>query len=205
MFCKDITHLSPLHQTSSLESFHNVIIHFTPKSIALSYHGMLCRYIHTQQQCKTCIYMIYCYTAEYSWLCYILMRTPIVLKPLQSREKQGLTSPFPSTRKGAMLFVKLLRMPRMVSLEYTTCHCFTSSVYVHCCFKWLQYLRRLRLHYNTVTTRYVEELMEECIERCKTGQRSTLSSIPASLCSTYERPDKSIAIQKHKSRFNFIS
>ena len=34
---------SPLHQTSSLESFHNVIIHFAPKSIALSYHGMISR------------------------------------------------------------------------------------------------------------------------------------------------------------------
>ena len=43
MFCNDVSHLSPLHQTSSLESFHNVIIHFASKSIALSYHGMISR------------------------------------------------------------------------------------------------------------------------------------------------------------------
>ena len=31
---KDIAKLSPTHQTSSLESFHSVIIHLAPKSIA---------------------------------------------------------------------------------------------------------------------------------------------------------------------------
>ena len=43
MFCNDLSRLSPLHQTSSLESFHNVIIHFATKSVALSYHGMISR------------------------------------------------------------------------------------------------------------------------------------------------------------------
>ena len=40
---KDITHLSSSYQTSSLESFHNIVIHFAPKSIAFSYMGMKSR------------------------------------------------------------------------------------------------------------------------------------------------------------------
>ena len=40
---KDITQLSSAYQTSSLESFHNVVIHFAPKSIAFSYMGMKSR------------------------------------------------------------------------------------------------------------------------------------------------------------------
>ena len=31
--CKDLTRLSPKHQTSSLEAFHSVIIHFAPKYV----------------------------------------------------------------------------------------------------------------------------------------------------------------------------
>ena len=43
LICKDMTRLSPLHQTSSLEAFHSVIIHFAPKYVALSHQGMQCR------------------------------------------------------------------------------------------------------------------------------------------------------------------
>ena len=40
---KDISKLSPLHQTSNLEVFHSVILRFAPKNVAFSFHGMLCR------------------------------------------------------------------------------------------------------------------------------------------------------------------
>ena len=43
--CKDLLRLSPHYQTSSLEAFHSVIIHFAPKYVPLSYLGMQCRYI----------------------------------------------------------------------------------------------------------------------------------------------------------------
>ena len=42
-FCSDVAKLSPAHQTSGLEAFHSVIIHFAPKSIAFSYSGILSR------------------------------------------------------------------------------------------------------------------------------------------------------------------
>ena len=40
---KDMTRLSSAYQTSSLESFHNVIINFAQKSIAIFYKGMKSR------------------------------------------------------------------------------------------------------------------------------------------------------------------
>ena len=43
MFCKDITHLSPLHQTSSLESFHSLCSKVDCSIIALQ--------VHMQQHC----------------------------------------------------------------------------------------------------------------------------------------------------------
>nr|XP_055059811.1 uncharacterized protein LOC129443335 [Misgurnus anguillicaudatus] len=40
---KDIAKLSPHHQTSSLESFHSVILQFAPKNVVFPFLGMLCR------------------------------------------------------------------------------------------------------------------------------------------------------------------
>uniref|UniRef100_A0A671W0Z0 THAP-type domain-containing protein n=1 Tax=Sparus aurata TaxID=8175 RepID=A0A671W0Z0_SPAAU len=41
----DVKKLSPLYQTSTLEGFNGVILHFAPKNVAFSYLGMLCRLI----------------------------------------------------------------------------------------------------------------------------------------------------------------
>lgn len=65
-FLKDLTRLSPLHQTSSLESYHSVVIHYAPKSVAFSYSGMKCRYFSV-----TIIIMyndLLCEIIGYSWL-----------------------------------------------------------------------------------------------------------------------------------------
>ena len=43
----DIRQLSPLAQTSGLEAFHSVVIHFVPKMLSYSFKEMLCRYKNT--------------------------------------------------------------------------------------------------------------------------------------------------------------
>ena len=50
-----LTRLSATYQKSLLESFHNVIIHFTPKSLAFSYIGIECRYAY---YCKCISYCL---------------------------------------------------------------------------------------------------------------------------------------------------
>jgi len=52
----DVAKLSPLHQTSSIESFHALILRFAPKTCSFSYLGMLCRYSNGK---VFCLYIIY--------------------------------------------------------------------------------------------------------------------------------------------------
>ncbi|XP_042577379.1 uncharacterized protein LOC122134219 [Cyprinus carpio] len=40
---KDVTKLSPHHQTSPFDSFHSVILRFAPKNVVFPFLGMLCR------------------------------------------------------------------------------------------------------------------------------------------------------------------
>ena len=41
----DVRKLSTQHQTSSVEVYHSVVIHFAPKLLVFSYEGMVCRYM----------------------------------------------------------------------------------------------------------------------------------------------------------------
>ena len=42
---KDIAKISPRQQTSSLESFHSLILRFAPKNVVFPFLGMLCRLV----------------------------------------------------------------------------------------------------------------------------------------------------------------
>lgn len=41
----DVEKLSPHYQTSTVEAFHKVILHFAPKNVVFPFIGMLCRYV----------------------------------------------------------------------------------------------------------------------------------------------------------------
>uniref|UniRef100_A0A1X7TXK2 Mutator-like transposase domain-containing protein n=1 Tax=Amphimedon queenslandica TaxID=400682 RepID=A0A1X7TXK2_AMPQE len=42
-FCNSVKKLSPVYQTSKVEAFHSVVLHFAPKLVSFSYNGMLTR------------------------------------------------------------------------------------------------------------------------------------------------------------------
>ena len=45
---KDIAKISPRQQTSSLESFHSLILRFAPKNVVYPFIGMLCRLVYLE-------------------------------------------------------------------------------------------------------------------------------------------------------------
>ena len=50
---------------------------------------------------------------------------------------------------------------------------------------------------------YLDELTAETISYCETGtSQERIDDVPEPLCSQYERPEKTFAIQQHRSRFN---
>lgn len=66
---KGIKQASPVEQTSSLEGFHSVVNHFSPKMIGYSYAGMYCRYsvffqsflLNSMYSHKPKLYLLYCF------------------------------------------------------------------------------------------------------------------------------------------------
>ena len=81
----DVRKLSTQHQTSSVEVYHSVVIHFAPKLLVFSYEGMVCRYM---------LYTILC--LNHSLWCINIILLSIHQANLSSfafqREQQPLTS-----------------------------------------------------------------------------------------------------------------
>ena len=61
--------------------------------------------------------------------------------------------------------------------------------------------------YTTVyiTIGYVEELLGETTKVCEEGSTVALLEAPEPLCSEYERPEKIVAVSKHKTRFSKLT
>ena len=90
---------------------------------------------------------------------------------------------FPKFKKGGYIV-------RKVTVEPTYCKC--------------SYIHAKPLLRDIFHPGYIHDLLEETIRQCKEDvpPPSLSSSVPEFLCSGYDRPDKAIAISKHRSRFN---
>ena len=51
---------------------------------------------------------------------------------------------------------------------------------------------------------YIQELLSQTCELCESDTEQSSTTVPGSLCSDYERPNKTEAIKRHKSRFKNI-
>ena len=109
------------------------------------------------------------------------MRTVIGLKLLQKKVKSNTMWFSLSTRKGATLSARLQWTQH---INY---------------FIWHGYICGLCL---LTCVGYVDELLQKAIDLCSVGHRPSSAEVPESLCSTFERPEKSLAISSHKSRFS---
>ena len=49
---------------------------------------------------------------------------------------------------------------------------------------------------------YIEDLFKKTTEICNQGGSHVREDSPSPLCKDYEKPDKSTAIQQHRSRFS---
>ena len=119
------------HPTFECEAFHSLVISFTPKSTAFTFHGMLSRSV-TSVQCLcnpdchyyNCLYKNNSYNlkfdacADYVWQCSITMRIMEGPMQRQRQERKNIQFRTPSTKLEAILSEKLLKSVHMVSCSY---------------------------------------------------------------------------------------
>ena len=145
----DVKKLSPIHQTSSVEAFHSLVIQFAPKSVAFSFNGM------------------------YSRLLLSALHYNENAKRSQARNKRG-------------ELIYKLRFPKYKKGGFT-----------------------VQPVPESQTFDYVSKLMIELTEQTVLNPDDAATVwkdivVPPTLCSAFQRPSKSDAVQQHCSRFKKV-